>query len=207
VGSKEIESAPDAAFPYFYARLMFGIRGNWRRTVPAGLALASVVACSLALPLPGPPVKSKATVGAPFPCQQHACGCPDAEACWRDCCCFTPQEKLAWAVRQGVVPPELLTVAAQRSVEGGPPCCQRSCCDKSEAGPPRRGGQSVILIMALKCRGVQVSVTLMPPSLPVECGGFSQEWVEFYPTPVSPPVLYDPPLLAVATPPPDAAAA
>jgi hypothetical protein len=61
--------------------------------------------------------------------------------------------------------------------------------------------------MALKCRGVQVSVTLMPPSLPVEHDGFSQEWVEFSPAPALASVLYDPPLLAVATPPPDAAAA
>jgi hypothetical protein len=195
---------------------MFGFRGISRRTVSAGIALASVVACSLALPLPVP--ASKPNAGAPFPCQHHACGCRDAESCWRDCCCFTPQEKLAWAKRHGVTPPKFALAAAEGEANGKPVCCARQCClAKSEhsrqagepaAQPPARPAKgSVILIMALKCRGIQVSVTLMSPSLPVEHSGFSQEWVEFAAATTLAPVLYDPPLLAVPTPPPRAAAA
>jgi hypothetical protein len=195
---------------------MFGFRGISRRTVPAGLALASVVACSLALPLPVP--ASKPDSGKPFPCQHHACGCRDAESCWRDCCCFTSQEKLAWAKRHGVTPPSFAIASAKREATGKPACCRRACClaasahshDAGEqaAQPPARPvNGTIILIMALKCHGVQVSVTLMPPSLPVEQGGFTQEWVEFAAASTLLPVFYDPPLMAVATPPPRAAAA
>ena len=40
-----------------------------------------------------------------FPCEHHACGCQDAEQCWRNCCCFTPREKFAWAREHHVTPP------------------------------------------------------------------------------------------------------
>jgi hypothetical protein len=192
---------------------MFRFRGIPRRTVPAMLALSSVAACSLALPLPVPAAKPGA---APFPCQHHACGCRDPESCWRSCCCFTTQEKLAWAKRHGVSPPKFALAAAERERNGKAACCTKTCClaaaehehaaggSTHTAPPPNR---AVLLILALKCRGVQVSVTLLPPSLPVELSGFAEQWIEFYAVPIPAPVLYDPPLLAVATPPPDAAAA
>jgi hypothetical protein len=60
------------------------------------------------------------------------------------------------------------------------------------------------MVMALRCRGVHVSVSLLPPSLPIQHGGFSQPLVAFFFAPVAGPVLYEPPHLSVATPPPDA---
>ena len=44
----------------------------------------------------------------PFPCQDHRCGCRSAEQCWRECCCFTRDEKLAWAKAHRVQVPEHL---------------------------------------------------------------------------------------------------
>lgn len=53
--------------------------------------------------------------GQPFPCQDHACGCQSAEECWRHCCCFSPEERWAWAEQHGVEPPAY----AERPVSEG----------------------------------------------------------------------------------------
>jgi hypothetical protein len=48
---------------------------------------------------------SKKLGGHPFPCQEHDCGCTSAEECWTHCCCFTPEQHLAWANEHAVEPP------------------------------------------------------------------------------------------------------
>ena len=51
-----------------------------------------------------------------FPCQHHRCGCTSAAQCWQNCCCYSPQERIAWAAQHGVeIPREAL--AAMRAVE------------------------------------------------------------------------------------------
>ncbi|PQO31205.1 hypothetical protein C5Y96_12725 [Blastopirellula marina] len=42
----------------------------------------------------------------PFMCQDHACSCRNAGNCWNHCCCFSRSEKLAWAQKNKVQPPE-----------------------------------------------------------------------------------------------------
>jgi hypothetical protein len=183
-----------------------------RRRGPAVLALAGVTACSLAFPLPAPVVKTKAS--RPFPCRHHACGCRDAEACWRDCCCFTAAEKVAWARRHGVAPPQFLLAAADR--ESSASTCRRACCRAAAQAdaaqeiaqtPPPAGDGVVLMILALRCRGVHLSVTLLPPSLPAEPPAISHRDVERFVALPAALSRYVPPYLAVATPPPDAAAA
>lgn len=72
-----------------------------------GLALA--VALLLGAPLwfgvPSAAVTPKKDASRPFPCQNRPCGCMTAEACWKQCCCFSKREKLEWARRNGVAPP------------------------------------------------------------------------------------------------------
>jgi hypothetical protein len=75
------------------------------------LCLLGYMAAVVGYPLPAVVQKS----GAPFPCQHHACGCVNAEQCWRDCCCFTPQEKLAWARENHVTPPTYAELALDAS--------------------------------------------------------------------------------------------
>ncbi len=41
-----------------------------------------------------------------FPCENCACGCASAHECWTACCCHSTPERLAWAIREGVEPPE-----------------------------------------------------------------------------------------------------
>ncbi len=61
---------------------------------------------------PIPLIKTKAKGGQPYPCQQNACGCSSAEQCWKSCCCYNDQQKLAWAKKHGVKPPEWFVAKA-----------------------------------------------------------------------------------------------
>ena len=81
------------------------MRARSRRYV-ATLSLLHYLALLVGIPLPLPAAKDSSR---PFPCQHHRCGCQNAEQCWRQCCCFTNEQKLAWARKNGVTPPvELL---------------------------------------------------------------------------------------------------
>lgn len=62
--------------------------------------------------IPLPAYRLKPT-GRPYPCMGHACGCRDAEHCWKDCCCYSQQEKLAWAHAHNVTPPSYLLAAVE----------------------------------------------------------------------------------------------
>jgi hypothetical protein len=83
-----------------FTRLRF-----WRalrdRLCVTGVCLAYLLA---ALDIPLPAIVHKDS-SQPFPCQDHPCGCQTAEQCWTHCCCFTPQERWAWARAHGVEPP------------------------------------------------------------------------------------------------------
>jgi hypothetical protein len=48
----------------------------------------------------------------PYPCMDRPCGCASAQQCWKKCCCFTNQQKIAWAKRAGVKVPEFVAQAA-----------------------------------------------------------------------------------------------
>ncbi|HEV7279567.1 MAG TPA: hypothetical protein VGN57_05085 [Pirellulaceae bacterium] len=163
-----------------------------RAFVWTATAWFAMVTSGVPLPAGMPPDK----FGAPFPCQSHACGCRSAAACWADCCCFTHEEKHAWARANGVTPPvgtPTFDPSADRSVaEGKDPPAKRSCCAKKVAPPavslpPRRSccaakeancGEAscsertnedaaesekapagVVLLQAMKCRGVASSWT------------------------------------------------
>ncbi len=195
-----------------------------RRGFTAALALSGVVACSLGVALPTAVVKRD---GAPYPCQHHACGCIDAEHCWRDCCCMSQSEKLAWARSNGVKPPAYVVAAAQREArEAGQlaasealaapkhACCAHhydsDCAHEHSAAANESTHDSsgvVLMVLALRCRGVSASVALLPPALPVSLGaGLPSEASCFDPAP-SAPLLYESPVQTVTSPPPRTAQA
>lgn len=64
-----------------------------------------------------------------FPCMYRECGCRNAEQCWRGCCCFTGQQKLAWAEENNVTPPDYVVAAAQRETERS---SKSSCCSAKQ---------------------------------------------------------------------------
>ena len=133
-------------------------RGLLRRAI-AGAMLLVFVAVVGGMPLPK--VKSTPKNGERFPCEASSCGCDSAERCWRGCCCHTLDERLEWAQRNGVRPPEFaLAEARNRGLDTSnwdsaekvilfaaastltPSCCANktaattpSCCCKKAAAP------------------------------------------------------------------------
>jgi hypothetical protein len=111
-----------------------------------------------------------------FPCEDCRCGCRSADHCWSCCSCHTLAERLAWAERNGVEPPDFVKVyigasavdsGARPSDADGPSnrCCAhqsknapilRDRCRKGLLASASAGGQGVILIKALLCRGVHI---------------------------------------------------
>ncbi len=78
---------------------------SWRSVRQRACAVVTLIAYMLAaLGAPLPAAARKAD-DLPFPCQNHPCGCRTAEQCWAGCCCFTPEERWAWAHTHHVEPP------------------------------------------------------------------------------------------------------
>lgn len=61
-----------------------------------------------------------------------------------------------------------------------------------------------MLHAAMKCRGLTVSVALLPPSLPAESCELIEPAVVRFIAPTAAPLLYESPTSGVPTPPPDA---
>jgi hypothetical protein len=147
-------------------------RSSWRpfrHRLYAGVTLLAHLATMFGLPMPAPAAKANSE---PFPCQHHACGCQTAEQCWRHCCCFTPEQRWAWAREHQVQPPsyaEKPTGQSWRSPRKRdqaesqtetrlPPCCARAQ-EKQKQAPARdaRGTSGLswkMAIMAQSCRGL-----------------------------------------------------
>jgi len=115
-----------------------------------------------------------------YPCRNRPCGCGSAEQCWRQCCCFTNAEKMAWAQANGVQPPAYVAQAAQAElticaveseaaddqVKRHRPSEQRKCCESSgcdreqrsgeitESDKKQTSGRFVSVVEMLKCRGL-----------------------------------------------------
>lgn len=71
----------------------------------------------------------------PYPCKDHPCGCRTATQCWAGaCCCFTMQEKVAWAEQNGITPPvHAVDLAREEAKEtarkkASQPILKKSCC-------------------------------------------------------------------------------
>lgn len=182
---------------------------RWRRYLRTrnsqrlGAALAIAVFCggAIGLPIPVPRPHGKSN-GSPFPCQDHPCGCMSAEQCWQACCCFSPEQRLAWAQSHHVDPPESLT--RQCSVNSGH-CdadhrASAACCSKGhgscDATPHRGRFQVVIVSLARQCQGlatIWATVTATLPPARVRCE-FKLQAIEWLATHhVCGPITYSPP--------------
>jgi hypothetical protein len=162
-------------------------RGFRLRSAVALVALLGQLSVTLGLPLPAAIASRAKRDDQPFPCQGRPCGCLTAEECWRgDCCCFTLEEKLAWADAEGIEPPahvRPLVESRKRARAERPasccaqkPCCgecchaEGDCCREPKAEPTieRREGRWVVGVFARKCRGEgpQGLFDLGPSALP-----------------------------------------
>jgi len=140
--------------------------------VIALLSALTLLACTLGVPLPTGQRVAKQT-DQPYPCMDSPCGCANAEMCWRNCCCHTQQEKVAWARKNNVVPPSYVLAAAKAELkivsQNSPKCC---CCkEKSYDAKPRvapvtkPSTTKAVMFQALKCQGLGVHWIFAPLSL------------------------------------------
>lgn len=155
-------------------------RRHFVRRLVAGSCLVAHLALAIGFPLTARPVVAGRS--KPYPCQHHQCGCHSADQCWRSCCCMTMQQKLAWARKHGVTPPDFVLAAAQPEADQTRPagCCATlpqvshrtplskpacgSCCAQSSSGGALDEGEPttrqesavhwVLGVRAQRCRGL-----------------------------------------------------
>lgn len=155
------------------------------------LAVYLLVAAGVPLPTASKPSKSDEL----YPCASSGCGCDSAEKCWHSCCCHTLAERLQWAAKNGVKPPQFALVAAREAGldESGEQlapkvvqvqlaaksCCssQRSCCAShaktcctshahtSKQGRDDQKSDFIVAWRALGCRGQSLQWLSAVPSL------------------------------------------
>ena len=100
--------------------------------------------CVAIFPLPLPSFEiASSELTESYPCKGGACGCKTAEQCWTSCCCNSPSQRLAWAVKRNVTPPAYAVLedtveengnATLRPIRKAAPASQSSsCCSKKSA--------------------------------------------------------------------------
>lgn len=106
-----------------------------------------------------------------------------------------------------------VTVASARTCCEKPEASSAACCqDDAESHAPAsqhvdardKGHRIVLLTSALKCRGLSVSLGMLPPALPPTLISFGRPPLLVSDLPKAPSVSYRSPSYDVATPPPDA---
>lgn len=181
-----------------------------RRSFCAAAALAYAIGAAglpLAVPvLPSPLALLRGADQQRYPCEDCACGCATANHCWTRCCCHTLSERIAWARREGVRPPDAalaqataagLDVAPWRSTKKLPTPIAKSpttrnrttasgcgkCCCRSKTSPEARAA-SAPPARSQRPRGVVYWKAL-------ECQGLQQIWMACGTAPPPLPVSLD----------------
>jgi hypothetical protein len=190
----------------------------------AGILTAFAVAiATLGIPLPVPAIKD---IAEAFPCMDCGCGCVNADMCWRQCCCYTNSQKLAWAAKHKVQVPEFVLEQVAAEIDTDPaelaqvkPCCRQrvltaksaSCCDRQSGSCPEARPQNppaipgVLAIHALKCQGFSLSISLLPPSVPTDEIGTELPLVPGEQVAIAGSESYQPPFFDAVVPPPELA--
>lgn len=117
-------------------RLRHAFRRVLRGVMLAG-TLAGYLAVALGFPVARPVAKDRSQL---FPCMDRPCGCLSAEQCFDHCCCFTDEQKVAWAEAHRVQLPERVVrrVQARRATPASRTAGRQngSCCARRPAAAP-----------------------------------------------------------------------
>ena len=155
-----------------------------RRQITTVLLIAALVAWLLPIPVFSLQPKVGKDRSRPFPCQDRPCGCLSADQCKKQCCCFSSEEKLAWAKRNGVKASEV--VSSSTKCETATLKTRKKCCSvirvasrsqshdrlrKSASNPVPRH-KSVIALAAQQCQGIEQTllgqlIFVVPPTTPL----------------------------------------
>jgi hypothetical protein len=127
-------------------RLLFRTTDVTRRRLLAVLVVIGQLFGAVGvIPVRANPTANHSSIS--YPCQNHRCGCLTAEECWAGpCCCFTMQEKVAWAAERGIRPPVHAIrlaeeeVAPKRLSQEEHPPTDAGCAKCRENAPPKYMG-------------------------------------------------------------------
>lgn len=112
---------PRPVWMVFRRALMKLNRKSWPRLVRGLLSLSVLLGiCAMLFPLPIAPLPQDSPEkdsSEPFPCQNRPCGCRSADQCWKKCCCFNNNQKIAWAKANNVKVPDYVLAAAKKENE------------------------------------------------------------------------------------------
>jgi hypothetical protein len=141
---------------------------RWSAAVPALLAVGL---CAQIMPVPYvvSPVKDRSTS---YPCMDRPCGCASAEQCWKSCCCFTNQQKVAWATQHAVKIPEYVVTAANKERLTTSPRKSLKCvhCKTSDSVEEQSNDAAVMVetpgLKVVTTTNVAYSETDMPVATP-----------------------------------------
>jgi hypothetical protein len=144
------------------------------RAVVALVCLASYLVVAFGVPLP---VAIHTGATGAFPCEHHGCGCHSAEQCWKQCCCFTQAERMAWYRRRGLEPPPgPIGKRTARLTSADSKCCHTG--DKHKLAWKPRGqtklpfSTSMVLVKHVQdCQGLGSYWLTIGAVLPVLAGG------------------------------------
>ncbi len=152
-----------------------------RRQNVSILLLAGFVIALLPIPLISFSPKDGKDLSRPFPCQYRPCGCMSAAQCKKKCCCFSDQQKLVWAKRNGVDPSEVVASITKRgaaSKSSPTVCCTIKNGSKAQVAhrqpkaksTPKSRFKIVIGAVADDCQGLVKTafgqaVFLIPPMI------------------------------------------
>lgn len=151
-----------------YRRLHIDSMHTFRHGLVAA-ALLAYFAAAVGVLLPAGAGKDR---GVPFPCRDRPCGCHDARGCKQHCCCFTSEQKLAWAARHGVDPTPFVNssaVAAARAAAGPTEAKPAAaCCASGPYQPeaPARQHDLISIAAYRACQGLAPLWTTLGAALP-----------------------------------------
>lgn len=156
------------------------LRAPWRRAGISGvLLLAHLVAC-FAWPFPVTAYFKPGDSRGDYPCASRSCGCLTDDECWAgDCCCFTLQEKVAWANRQQLMVPEhvldQIENAPNASCCSGKnhDCCEADagdCCSSHDSEKAPVHSKWMIGFFVQKCKGAKFGFGFVEPIRPFDTG-------------------------------------
>jgi hypothetical protein len=107
------------------------------------LMLVSHLAVSLGFPLRIMHPRALKNDSRRYPCQDRPCGCLTEEECWKgDCCCFSLEEKLAWAESHGVEPPDHVRPLVELRKARLASSKKKSCCCSEAQGHEAESSKS-----------------------------------------------------------------
>ena len=141
------------------------------RRLTAIASIAILIFAAVGVPFPMVVKKDRSV---PFPCMDRACGCRSAAECKQHCCCFSNEEKIAWAKSRRLDPSTVAQVTPAAKTIACESCQPKSCCAKKISSSCAHCPKKLI---AVPSTPDDDSADLVVASFERQCQGADGFWV------------------------------